>query len=293
MLKAELFNRLAKGILDNFSVAQNAEITIEVNPGTVDGEKLKSYLRAGVNRLSIGVQSFNDEMLEILGRIHSGEQAQEIIKRAFDVGFNNVSADLMFSYKGQTEKNWEQDLAKINELGIPHVSCYGLKVEKGTLFDENGMTNLDEETDRKLQQLTVDFLSDCGFERYEISNFAKPTFMSRHNLHYWHCDEYIGLGAGAHSYFRGERYNNIPSPEKYISSKNIRENIIILSEHDKKTEKLIMGMRLKEGVNEEFANNKESLEKYISLGFIERKGYNIFFTDKGFDVSNYILSDLI
>ena len=147
------------GISETFEIDENPEITIEVNPGTVDEDKLRSYHRAGINRVSVGVQSFDDDMLEILGRLHNGLQAQNIIKSAFDAGFDNVSADLMFSYKGQTEKTWTSDLEKIKELGLTHVSCYGLKVEEGTPFYKSGMTNLDEETDRKLQQITVDSFS--------------------------------------------------------------------------------------------------------------------------------------
>lgn len=293
LIPAELLSRILTGVFETFYIAEKPEITIEINPGTVDAAKLKAYKKAGINRVSIGVQSFDDEMLKILGRVHNSYQAQTVIKSAFDVGFNNVSADLMFSYKGQTEKVWASDLEKIKELGITHVSCYGLKVEEGTPFHKSGMTNLDEETDRKLQAHAVDFLKSCGFERYEISNFAKRGFESRHNIHYWHCDEYIGLGAGAHSYFKGERYNNILSPEKYISSENIRENVTILTYDDKRTERFIMGMRLSEGVDQKFAQDKKALEKYISMGYIKRRGTNVSFTDKGFDLSNYILSDII
>ena len=199
----------------------------------------------------------------------------------------------MFSYKGQTEKKWLSDLEMVNKLQIPHVSCYGLKVEEGTPFYEDGMENLDEDTDRNLQRITVEMLKESGLERYEISNYAKPGFESRHNLIYWHCGEYIGLGAGAHSYFEGKRYNNILSPEEYIRSKNVRENEIVLTDEDKKTEKFIMGMRLADGVEEEFAADKAALEKYVELGYIKRSGDRICFTDKGFDVSNYILSDII
>ena len=293
LLPEKLIENLMDGIFKNFKVEKNAEITIEVNPGTVDFGKLKTYRKIGINRLSVGVQSFNDDMLKILGRLHNSAQAQDIIKAGFETGFSSISADLMFSYKGQTEKVWESDLKKINELEIPHVSCYGLKVEEGTPFHTGGMKNLDEDTDRKLQQLTVEFLKNVAFNRYEISNYAKPGFESKHNLHYWHCDEYVGLGAGAHSYMFGKRYNNILSPEAYILSENVKENIITLSEDDKKTEKLIMGMRLSEGVGEEFAANKQALEKYITLGYILRNNGTISFTDKGFDVSNYILSDII
>lgn len=293
LLPAEQILRLTDHIFDNFKIAENPEITIEVNPGTVDREKFKVYKQSGINRISVGVQSFNDEMLKILGRIHDGDQAEAVIKTAQDAGFPNVSADLMFSYKGQTEDIWQCDLETVDALGICHVSCYGLKVEEGTPFDKIGMENLDEDTDRKLQEMAVLFLKNCGFSRYEISNFAKPGYESRHNLHYWHCDEYIGLGAGAHSYIDGKRYNNILSPEKYIQSGNVRENVVLLTNEDKITEKFIMGMRLAEGVEEKFAEDKEALNKYIDLGYILRENGKVRFTDKGFDVSNFILSEII
>lgn len=293
LLPEDLILKLTDSIFNTFKIAHNPEVTIEVNPGTVDENKFKIYKKSGINRISVGVQSFNDEMLEILGRIHNGNQVERVIKSAQDVGFNNVSADLMFSFKGQTEKIWQSDLEKTEELGLCHVSCYGLKVEEGTPFFKNGMKNLDEDTDRKLQKLAVSYLKNCGFERYEISNFAKSGFKSRHNLHYWHCDEYVGLGAGAHSYIDGKRYNNILSPEKYIEAENARENIVLLTGEDKKTEHFIMGMRLTEGVEEKFAENKEALYKYINLGYITRENGKVRFTDKGFDVSNYILSEII
>ncbi|MBR5586460.1 MAG: radical SAM family heme chaperone HemW [Clostridia bacterium] len=293
ILSAELMKSLVTGIFENFEIAESAEITAEVNPGTVDENKLKVYRKIGINRLSVGVQSFDNEMLKILGRIHDSEQAKKVITTAFDVGFDNVSADLMFSYRGQTEESWISDIETAINLGIAHISCYGLKVEEGTPFHKNGMENLDEDTDRKLQEITVKLLEKSGFLRYEISNFAKTGFESRHNLIYWHCGEYIGLGAGAHSYFEGKRFNNILSPEKYIGSEKIRENEMLLTEDDKITEKFIMGMRLAEGVDEKYAADKEALEKYISEGYIKRDGTRVSFTEKGFDVSNYILSDII
>lgn len=293
LLEKELIEKLMDGVYDCFYINENAEITIEVNPGTVDFLKLKTYIKSGINRLSVGVQSFDDDMLKVLGRLHDSEQAQNVIKSAFDAGFDNISADLMFSYKGQTMEIWSKDLEKIRELNIPHVSCYGLKVEEGTPFDKNGMQNLDEETDRQLQKYTVSFLNNCGFNRYEISNFAKPGFESRHNIHYWHCDEYIGLGAGAHSYYKGKRYNNILSPEEYINCEKPCENVTELSKYDKKIEQIIMGMRLCEGVEETLIENKTMLEKYVKLGYIVRDKGRIAFTDSGFDISNYILSDFI
>ncbi len=293
VLSGEQISVLLGNLLNIFDVERDAEIIIEVNPGTVTKDKLKTFFSAGINRLSVGVQSFNDDMLKILGRIHTASQAEDVIKTAQDVGFENISADFMFSYQGQTEKIWLEDVEKACKSGVKHISCYGLKVEKNTPFFRSGMKNLPEETDRKMQQAAVRLLEENGFMRYEISNFAKKGYESRHNLIYWHCGEYIGLGAGAHSYYQGERYSNILSPEEYILSENASVGREKIGDEDKRVEKLIMGMRLSEGTNESLVSDKKALKKYISLGYIKKSGENIAFTDKGFDISNYILSDLI
>ncbi len=289
--------RLTDGLKNIFKISENAEVTIEINPKTVDKEKLALFKKIGINRLSIGVQSFNEKTLKTLGRIHSPEDAKIVVYEAENLGFDNISADLMFSVPNQTVQEFENDAKTAANLGISHVSCYGLKIEPGTVFYKKGVECLPEETDREMYRCAKDIFEENGFLRYEISNFAKPGKQSKHNMLYWKCAEYIGLGCGAHSYFNGERYSNIKDIQTYISSpSDSRENICVLSEYDKTEESLIMGMRLAEGAEYDLIRRlgtEDILKKYIDLGYIEKYKEKIKFTDKGFDVSNYILSELI
>ncbi|MBR2471206.1 MAG: radical SAM family heme chaperone HemW [Clostridia bacterium] len=278
----------------HFDIAEGAEITMEANPGTL--ESVEVYKEAGINRISLGVQSFNDNLLKTLGRIHSGEDAKNAVYMLKKAGFDNISIDLMFSLPGQTPEMWKKDIEIALSLPITHISCYGLKVEEGTPFAKSGVTPQDEETDRHLYHMLIDALKENGFSQYEISNFALAGFESRHNLVYWKCGEYIGLGAGAHSYFEGSRYNNIYNVGKYIKGGKIRENICHLSDKDKAEEKIILQMRLTEGVNRDILNinvGNEKIDEYIRMGYMQTVGDKVAFTTDGMDVSNYILSDLI
>ncbi len=281
---------------EKFNIKDDAEITIEANPATITEESLKIYKSAGINRISLGVQSFNNDILKTLGRIHSAKDAEDAVFLARKSGFENISIDLMFSLPNQTQKIWEEDIEKALGLPITHISCYGLKVEEGTPFAEKGVTAQDEETDRRMYHTLIDKLEKSGFAQYEISNFAKPGFESRHNLVYWKCHEYIGLGAGAHSYFEGSRYNNINNVWEYIKGEKKRENVCVLSDEDKAAEKIILGMRLTEGVNRDILNinvGNKKIDEYIRRGYMRTVGEKVGFTVEGMDVSNYILSDLI
>ena len=197
----------------------------------------------------------------------------------------------------KTAEEFENDIKTAVNLGVHHVSCYGLKIEPGTVFYKKGVQCLPDETDRRMYARAKEILEENGFFRYEISNFAKPGKRSQHNLLYWKCREYVGLGCGAHSYLNGERYSNIKDIKKYISScGSVHENVCVLSEHDKTEESLIMGMRLEEGADCGLVRRlgtEKVLEKYIENGYIKKENKKIKFTDKGFDVSNYILSELI
>lgn len=278
----------------HFDILPDAEITMEANPGTL--ENVNVYKEAGVNRISLGVQSFNDNLLKTLGRIHSGDDAKNAVYMLKQAGFDNISVDLMFSLPGQTPEMWKKDIETAVSLPITHISCYGLKVEEGTPFEKSGVTPQSEDADRMLYHMLIDILAENGFAQYEISNFALAGFESRHNLVYWKCGEYIGLGAGAHSYFDGNRYNNIYNVGNYIKGGKIRENICHLSDKDKAEEKIILQMRLTEGVNRDILNinvGNEKIDEYIRMGYMQQLGENVAFTTLGMDVSNYILSDLI
>lgn len=199
----------------------DAELTVECNPGTVDAEYLAALKNAGVNRLSFGVQSFSDTLLQSIGRIHTSEQAREAVTMARAAGFTNVSLDLMYGLPGQSLADLQASVATAVELAPSHISIYGLQLEEGTLFarqQELGRLALpSEELTEQMYDYMVDYLPRAGFERYEISNFARPGFESRHNLSYWQDTPYLGLGAAAHSYLNGTRYAATADIAEYIA----------------------------------------------------------------------------
>lgn len=297
VLSGKSLRRLMAGLKSIFKISADAEVTVEINPGTVDGTKLLLLKEIGINRLSIGIQSFDERTLKTLGRIHSPEDAKNVVFEAQKLGFENVSVDLMFSIPGQSVCEFENGVKTAVDLGVRHISCYGLKIEPGTVFYKKGVKCLSDDIDREMYGSAKKILEENGFLRYEISNFSKKGAESKHNLLYWKCAEYIGLGCGAHSYVNGKRYSNIKGIEEYISSPGkIRENICVLSEYDKTEERLIMGMRLEEGAEYELIRilgTEDILKKYIAMGYIKKENEKIKFTDRGFDVSNYILSELI
>ena len=205
---------------DSFTVLSGAEITIETNPGTLAVEKLNAYRDAGINRLSMGVQSLNNELLTTMGRIHTAEVFLNNYQEAKTAGFNNINLDFMFAVPGQTAEIWADTLARAIALKPEHISFYGLQIEDDTpfytLFAEGKLTQIDDETDRKMYRDAVSALNENGYRRYEISNAAKPGFACLHNLKYWSLDEYLGLGLGAHSYLNGWRFSNVTDFSSYI-----------------------------------------------------------------------------
>lgn len=238
------------------NIDEHAEISIECNPGTLDFAKLCSYRRVGINRVSIGLQAWQDHLLKEIGRIHNAGQFVENIIFAKNAGFNNINADLIFGLPGQTMEDWSQTLSHIVEQEISHISCYSLKVEEGTplcrKLDLGELTPIDDELDREMYHLAVGFLKGNGFKHYEISNFAKPGHECRHNMIYWKAEEYLGLGAGAHSYLDGRRFNNAASPEGYIRSADKGdfpvENIEVIGNKESIFEYIMLGLRLTDGI---------------------------------------------
>ena len=307
VLPAELIKKLCGAINKKFRLALDTEWTAEMNPGTLTDEKICAMLEGGINRASVGVQSFNNNELRAIGRIHDSETAYNTICRLHDNGFKNISIDLMESIPLQTSESFMNSLNTAVSLPISHISVYSLIIEDGTPLKkkyDDGVYNVpDEDEDRDLYALTGRFLKEYGYERYEISNYAKPGHESRHNIRYWQCGEYIGLGAAAHSYMSGKRYSNTTDLKKYISGEGIKENIEILTEADKMSEFMILGMRMMKGVSgNEFKRlfgkgiddvYGDILKKYISTGFINKNGGFYRFSEKGIDVSNSILCEFI
>jgi oxygen-independent coproporphyrinogen-3 oxidase len=201
ILPIEFLEQVVFSINEHFMV-KTEEMTIEVNPNTVNIDNLREYKKLGFNRLSVGVQSLNDNELQFLGRQHSAEKALECIKNAKNAGFTNISADIMLGIPGQTVKNLSETIEKLQE--VQHISAYILKIEENTPF--YGNIEVDEDISADLYLFAVKKLEEMGFLQYEISNFAKKGFKSKHNLKYWKCEEYIGLGKSAHSFYGGKRY---------------------------------------------------------------------------------------
>ena len=222
LLSSESIHKILNAVYSVFSVEKNAEITIESNPGTLNLEKLKEYKAAGINRISLGIQSFNDDELLQIGRIHDTKTALKTAELCRKAGFENLNLDLIFSLPNQSFEIWESNLKKAISLSPEHLSIYGLQLEEGTEFFERfnagEFDETSDELDRKMYHRNRDILMDSGFEHYEISNWAKPGFECRHNLKYWQFDEYLGIGPSAASFVNGFRFEVKPSAKDFISS---------------------------------------------------------------------------
>lgn len=306
VLGEHLLERLLAAINEKFRLSADCEFSVEANPKTLTAEKLGILQNGGVNRLSIGVQSFNDDELRRLGRIHSAKDAYNTVYMAKEYGFDNINIDLMSALPEQTGEKLMYSLKTAVELEPAHISCYSLILEDGTPFaaeyDSGKLIVPDEDTDRMMYRDTCEYLKRCGYNRYEISNFAKPEYECRHNIKYWSCDEYIGLGIAAHSYSDKTRFYNTCDLRDYING-NYRGGENALSEKDMIEEFMIMGLRMTCGVSEReffarFAKHMRDVygavtDKHIKGGFIRCADGRYFLTEKGIDVSNSVLCDFI
>lgn len=222
LLEEKELKKILGVIQTNFSVSADAEITMEVNPDDLSAEKLKIIYNNGINRLSIGIQSFNDDFLKLFNRAHNAQMAEDSIIEARSAGFENISVDLIFGIPNQSTSEFENDLKKIIDLDTEHVSIYGLTIEEKTVFgkwlDTNKIQPIDEEFAAVQLEMIMNELPKAGFRQYEISNFSKPGFESKHNSNYWTQEHYLGIGPSAHSYNGNSRQNNISNNAKYITS---------------------------------------------------------------------------
>ncbi len=317
LLSGEQLDRILGTVFDAYQVADDCEISMEVNPGTVTKEKLKAYKRAGVNRLSIGMQSAVEEELQSLGRIHSSEDAFDTYELAIKTGFNNINIDLMSAIPGQTKESWKESLKRILDLepAPAHVSAYSLIIEEGTPFFEKTPTLPDEDTEREMYKITNDILSEAGYLRYEISNYAKPGFACRHNCTYWERGSYAGFGIGAASLVEQVRFSNTRNLKDYLGKylKNatvaIKENRQELSVEEQMEEFMFLGLRMMRGVSagkfsDLFGKTIEQVypgivEKYCRQGLLQKipeQGsgeVRIALTERGIDVSNVIMADFL
>lgn len=305
-LSAEQLERLLENIQEKFVLAELCEFTVEANPKTLDSEKLETLKKYGVNRLSIGVQSFNDNELLALGRVHTGIEAEETIILAKKY-FDNISIDLMCAIPNQTKDSFKKNLEKAFSLNPSHISCYSLILEEGTpLFSEYEKGNLvlpDEETEREIYDIAVLEMESHGYLQYEISNFAQSGFESYHNKKYWQCDDYMGIGLSAHSYIDGVRFSNTDDFSSYTKGEFASGESEVLSKEDKMGEFMFLGLRMTKGVSEtEFVNRfgeklekvfEKPLLKFKNMGMIEEKGDRICLTKKAISVSNQIMCEFI
>lgn len=234
LMEPQYLKEILDHLKSNFNIDDEAEITMETNPGTVDKEKLKKFKEAGINRISIGIQSFDEEELKFLTRIHDKQTAIQTVNNAAEVGFDNISIDLIFNLPNQTKEKWITNLETAMLLPIKHISTYSLILEQGTILNKlvlDGKVKMqDEDYDADLYETTIDFFLSRGFHQYEVSNFSKPGFECIHNNAYWKYKDYLGFGTSAHSFVDGKRWWNYTSLKKYISEVELNNHAIMNSE---------------------------------------------------------------
>lgn len=307
LLKEDLLGSILNEIYKKFNLEPGAEISIEVNPGTVSSKKLEAYRRMGINRLSIGLQSTDDRELKTLGRLHNYAQFLETYQAAGNAGFDNINIDLMSALPDQTYEGWVANLRRTAELSPAHISAYSLIIEEGTPFAMRELNLPDEETEYRMYEDTAAILEEYGYEQYEISNYAKKGRRCRHNVGYWTRCDYLGLGLGAASLWGKKRFSNTADMEEYLRNSafpgRIRLMEPVLSREDEMAEFMFLGLRMTEGVSEAAFRQGfgvemreiygEVLKKYTGMELLEEKDGRIFLTRKGIHVSNSVMSDFL
>ena len=303
---ASILERVGK----SFNVRNDAEITMETNPGTVDESKLREFKNIGINRLSVGIQSFNDNELRFLTRIHDSKTAVETVENADSAGFNNISLDLIFNLPKQTKKKWISNLQQAVKLPVKHISAYSLILERGTILNKmilDGKVKMqDDDHDANLYETTIDFFETNGFHQYEVSNFSFPGYECLHNISYWNYTDYFGFGTSAHSFIDNRRWWNFSSAKRYIAEVRERGNAVAGSEElsviQNHNEYVMLalrssGIKLSE-YNRRFGNDwlKEKnryLQKLKNDNLITVNDDHIRLTKRGYAVCDEILQNIL
>lgn len=310
ILPPALTEKILSAIYQYADVARDAEITTEANPGTLTKEKLRSYQRSGINRLSLGLQSTVEKELAYLGRIHSYEDFLKSYDMAVQTGFDNINIDLMSAIPYQTMTSWELSLNRVLKLQPAHISAYSLIIEEGTPFYEDGnLSSLipDEDTERRMYELTEQMLCQEGYHRYEVSNYSKPGKECRHNLLYWDRRDYIGFGLNSASCLNEVRFTNTKNLEAYLKNPwtelSDREEREVLSHREQMEEAMILGLRKIEGISSrEFQRRygekmedifQDVITRYEKEGLLQWKEDRLSFTKRGLDVSNMVLCEFL
>ena len=301
---------------DTFSFVNEPEITIECNPGTLTEEKLQIYQKAGINRLSLGLQSADQEELKLLGRIHTYNQFKENFYLARRIGFANINVDLMSALPGQSVESYRCTLKKVCELGPEHISAYSLIIEDGTPFAKRYRQDAakreagekpqflpSEDEERQMYEDTAEILSEYGYHRYEISNYAKAGYVCRHNVGYWKRVDYIGFGLGASTLQNPLRYKNTDDLQEYLNRDFSKKELLVLTKDNQIEETLFLGLRMMEGVSlsafEEHFHcpltviYQREIQKLTEKGLLRIEEDRISLTEKGIDLSNMVLSEFL
>ncbi|MBR5270328.1 MAG: oxygen-independent coproporphyrinogen III oxidase [Anaerotignum sp.] len=310
-LSASMLKQLMAAVFENWDIAEDAEITTEANPGTLDREMAEALKKMGFNRLSMGVQAWQNSLLKSLGRIHTIGSFQENFKAVREAGFENVNTDLMFALPKQTMADWQETVKNIVGMNPEHISAYSLIIEEGTPFydryEKGELTPAEEDLDREMYRWAVEYLAKNGYEQYEISNFAKKGRQSRHNRIYWQAEEYLGMGLGSHSYMNRERFHNIYDMQDYIRADGdvslLKEEVEVISREDALAEFMFLGLRLTEGVSfarfeERFGEEMKNIygsqiEKLVKDGLLTEDEKGIRLTERGTDISNVVFEEFL
>ena len=293
---------LLKKVICKFNLQNDCEITIELNPDDANEEYLRNLYDIGINRISIGSQTFDDSILSLIGRRHNSKQIEDAVKMSKKAGFENISLDLIYGLPNQTIEILKRDIDKILELDVQHISTYGLKIEENSYFYNHMPENIpDDDIQADMYLLINNILEKEGFKRYEVSNFAKIGYESNHNLNYWKNEEYYGFGISAHGYVNGVRYSNFNTIEKYMENPAEHEYGNFLTKQEKLEEEIFLGLRKTEGINISNINQKFCIDFEKKYSHILDK-YNLYFNKKqnnyslnidGVLISNVILSEFI
>ena len=285
-------------IVDSLQVNTVEEITLEVNPGDVTEEKAAAWRKMGINRLSMGIQTFDDALLQLIGRRHTAQEAREAVAIAQAAGFDNISIDLIYALPSQTMEQWQNDVSIALQLCVQHISSYGLIYEEGTalttLLEHGVIEAVDEDTEMQMYDYLVEELTANGFVHYEVSNFSLPGRQSQHNSSYWNNTPYLGLGAGAHSYDGNTRTWNVSDLDEYIQqaiNHRLQPEKEELTAEARHMERVMLGLRTNQGVAVEDINMAKA-EVHLQQGWLRQEGNRVIATTQGWHILNRIIEDL-
>jgi putative oxygen-independent coproporphyrinogen III oxidase len=311
LLPGEYIQRIMEAAGRYYMILPDAEITIEANPGTLDREKIRAYRDAGINRLSIGLQAYQDRLLRFLGRVHTAAQFDEAVVMAQDNGFENINADIIFGIPFQSMDDWIETVSRVLYHRLPHVSCYSLTVEEGTPFgkmkQDGSWPGTDEDLERMMYYRAIEIFEDAGLMQYEISNLAKPQYRCRHNMNYWLRGEYLGFGAAAHSFLNDERWANTADLRLYIESvengKTAVSECCRISKDEALSESIILGLRMTGGIDLDELSSVYGIDVRGKYGsqlaelagreLVEISGSVVRLTKRGKDFANQVFVEFI